>query len=60
MSCHHLVSLYSDVPVFMTKPHFLDCPAYLKYVDGLKPVRKIHDTLLHVEPVMSFKQSEIR
>ncbi len=45
-------SFYSDVPVFVSKPHFLDAdPVYLSYIDGPKPNRDIHDAFLNVEPV---------
>uniref|UniRef100_A0A6U4JUK2 CD36 family protein n=1 Tax=Phaeomonas parva TaxID=124430 RepID=A0A6U4JUK2_9STRA len=38
-------------PSSASKPHFLDADPNLQcYVDGLRPVREIHDTALDVEP----------
>lgn len=40
------------VPVFGSKPHFLDGdPALLDGVAGLSPDRTLHDTVLNVEPL---------
>ena len=39
------------VPVFGSKPHFLDGdPALLEKVNGLRPIRELHDSFLDVEP----------
>ena len=41
-----------DAPVFISKPHFLDCsPIVLEAVDNLHPDRALHDSFLDVEPV---------
>ena len=47
-----LFGYLSDVPVFVSKPHFLDADKhYLENVTGLKPIRNKHDAFLNVEPV---------
>ena len=41
-----------DLPVFVSKPHFLDADkSYLDGVNGLHPNRSLHDAFLEVEPV---------
>lgn len=46
------VSLYVDLPVFISKPHCLDCdPEYLKNVTGFHPDREKHETFTAIEPV---------
>ncbi len=53
LMCLLLICLFLDVPVFVSKPHFLDAKDYLVNVTGLKPIREIHDAFLNVEPVSS-------
>ena len=44
--------MFTDMPVFVSKPHFLDADkSYLEGVNGLNPVRKLDDAYLEVEPV---------
>lgn len=41
-----------EIPVYGSKPHFLDGdPLLLKSVEGLKPIRSKHDTVIDVEPL---------
>ena len=41
------------VPVFVSKPHFLDGdPSLLEKVDGLSPNREVHDSFLDVQPTI--------
>jgi len=38
--------------LFASKPHFLDGDAWLReQVNGLEPVRELHDTIVDVEPI---------
>ena len=40
------------VPVIMSTPHFLDGDvALVDAIDGIQPVRELHQTYLHVEPL---------
>lgn len=40
------------VPMIISKPHFLDADQnLLKAVEGLKPVKKLHDNFLQFEMV---------
>ena len=51
MCCYFLSIL--DVPIFVSKPHFLDADNfYMKKVSGLRVAnRSKHDSYLWVEPV---------
>ena len=41
------------VPVFGSKPHFLDGdPALMEKVDGLRPNRELHESYLDVQPII--------
>ena len=43
------------VPMIISKPHFLDADRnLLKAVEGLKPVKKLHDNYLQFEMVRFF------
>ena len=52
-SIHHpLHNYFIDLPLFASKPHFLDGdPFYLRDVEGLHPNRSRHDSYIDVEPV---------
>jgi len=40
------------VPVIMSTPHFLDGdPQLVENIDGIDPVRELHQTYLHLEPL---------
>jgi len=40
------------VPVIMSTPHFLDGdPLFAENIDGINPVRELHETYLHLEPM---------
>ena len=56
-----MLMLYVDLPVFVSKPHCLDCdPEYFKNVSGYHPDREKHDPFSYIEPVSSFRNSEYR
>lgn len=41
-----------NLPVFVTKPHFLDTdPIALEYITGLSPNRTLHDSKIDIEPI---------
>jgi len=41
-----------NLPIFVSKPHFLDADqSYLQGVNGLHPIRSIHDSFFEVEPL---------
>jgi len=47
---------YVGLPVFISKPHCLDCdPEYFKNISGYHPDREKHDAFSYIEPVSSFE-----
>jgi lysosome membrane protein 2 len=51
----------SNMPIFMTKPHFLDAsPAVLSYIDGMQPDASLHDTFVDVEPITGIVMRVLR
>jgi lysosome membrane protein 2 len=48
-------------PIFLSKPHFLDCSSsVLEAVEGLQPVRALHDSFLDVEPMTGILFSGVK
>ena len=39
-----------DAPIFISKPHFLGAPKYLKNITGLEPSNEKHQSWMDVEP----------
>jgi len=49
---------FSNTPVFVSKPHFLDAdPYYLTTLNGLSPNRTLHETYIYVEPITGIMMS---
>jgi hypothetical protein len=52
------MTVLANVPLFLSKPHFLDSQqSLLEALDGIQPYKEIHDTYLAVEPItgMTFR-----
>ena len=53
--------MYVDLPVFISKPHCLDCDSeYFENVSGYHPDREKHDAFSAIEPVSSLSNVVIR
>lgn len=49
-----ILNIFKGVPIFISKPHFLDGPWYQKRVIGINPNSSIHNTFLDIEPVYKY------
>ncbi|MFX1420588.1 MAG: hypothetical protein ACFE9N_16955, partial [Promethearchaeota archaeon] len=52
-SIEGLANMTADqgIPIFLSKPHFLDADNYLiSSIKGIAPIKELHDTYLDVEP----------
>jgi scavenger receptor class B, member 1 len=48
--------LISDLPIAISQPHFFNAdPSLLNEVEGMKPEREKHQTILDVQPVKKVK-----
>ena len=49
----HVESCFGGAPIIMSAPHFYNGDPYLvNAVDGLKPIKELHDTVLDIEPTL--------
>jgi len=47
----------SDAPVYLSFPHFYKAdPKLLESVEGLKPVEKLHESYMKIQPVSKIQR----
>ena len=59
MTIDIIIDILSDVPIFVSKPHFLDADEYYSNdINGPASIREKHDSFLNVEPVRAHTHYE--